>query len=344
MEEQAMNMSSMSILKLSAYVMFGEVAVTLLSTGIYMDARIRSIANEVLQPDQVLKSLGKLAEANPDQLPDRVCSEKILRITPMLNCGNLGCEKRKECESKVSALAHLAGIATGLASGAALSAYLFKSCLSKPGATIGFCVEDFNTNLTFGKLGFALGATTICGYYLSRFLVFSRLSGMSRDLVPAVRVNLMKADYEALGKGLKDIIGRTVDPQEIATIHRLAQKLLDNMPAIQHAICKSASLEREEAMTVVVPLESACRHVLAYTGSQPSSQPEKIDPPKEATPPSQPEKVDPPVVETPPSQLLSVDLPTGGTPPLKRQSSKPGSYPFQFSPPKLKHSSFRIWS
>lgn len=269
----------MSIFKLAFYVTLGETAVRGFSRSIQMDAKIRSIADEVLQPDQVLKSLGKLAEGDPDQLLDRVCSEKLLRMTPVLNCGNLGCEKRAECAAKVSDLAHLAGVATGLISAVALSASLFKSCLSKPGTSMGFCVEDFNSNLMYGKLGFALGAIAVGGYWLSQFLIFSRLKALSGDLFPAHRVNQMKGEYEALGKGLKDIQGRAIDPQEIATIHRLAQKLLDQMPAIKQAICKAASLEKEEAASVALPLENACRHVLVST----TAQPPKAEAPTEAT-------------------------------------------------------------
>lgn len=261
---------SMSVFKIFAYMGVADTFFTGGTQGIYNDAKIRSISDEVLRTDQVLKSLGKLAEGNPDQLPDRVCTERILRITPLVNCGNLGCEKRAECAAKVSQLAHIAGVAVGLASGAALSAYLFNSCLSAPGATMNFCAEDFRANLVVGKLGFALGAAVLCGYYLTRTLVYTRLIGLSGDLLPSGRINLLKMEYETLGNGLKEILGRTIDPQEIETLHRLAQKLLGQMPAIQRAICQSASLEKEEAMLVVIPMENACRQVLAYKGGPPA--------------------------------------------------------------------------
>ena len=213
------------------------------------------------EPNEALVNLARLSLSKPEELPYRICPNSFYTLVPTLHQGHLSVDSKKEADEVFRTIEALAGLSAGAAAAAIPIARWFGSCFANAG--LGTCaklgVEDL---FTLSGLQLLAGAYLV-SQIAKRFLIAPVIIMLSQDNFLPQRTLLISEEYTKMLHALNNNLEKPHDDRAFIEAAEIARQFLRLSPLIAKELHQSLALDTDKAKELIIPLETACRQILA---------------------------------------------------------------------------------
>jgi len=250
----------MSLLKFYGIIPLLPLAISLGTLPYRIWKSYRTPKQTEWKPNQAMVNFALLCSAKPEELYYRICPKSMYGMLPYLHQGNIGAENKKDADAAIGTFIEAASIATGVvAAGIPIIRY-FNDCLAHQ--SVGTCVKEGVADvLSYAGLPLIAG-----GYLVSRiakkFFIAPVMSILAADHYQQMRIVLLNAEYQKMLFSLNQILDMPADDPKFIQTTQLAKQFLRMAPHIENEIHTSLGIDRLEAKSLLMPLQTACRQIL----------------------------------------------------------------------------------
>jgi hypothetical protein len=260
----------MSLLKFYGTLPLIPLAVTLGMAPYRMWKAWRAPKQVEWKPNETMMNFALLCLAKPEEFPHRICPKSIRSFVPYLHQGVIGVETKQEADAAFETVVETISLAAGVCVAGIPIAKYFSACLSTQG--FGICAKEGAADLV-SYAGLPLIAGCYLAYRIAKgFFISPIVAVLIQDPYQATRMNLLDTEYKKILVSLNEILA--LPPEDPKFVHTapLAKQFLRLSPHIENEIHQSLGLDRQQAKALLMPLQTACRHILvkhAYSANAP---------------------------------------------------------------------------
>jgi len=250
----------MSLLKFYGTIPLIPLAINLGMMPYHMWKAWRAPKKVEWKPNETMLNFALLCIAKPEELPHRICPKSMHSFVPYLHQGVIGAENKKEADAAFETFVETASIAAGVCIAGIPIAKYFSACLSKQG--LATCAKEGAADLV-SYAGLPLIAGCYLAYRIAKgFFIAPIVSVLTRDAYQDTRMDLLAAEYKKILVALNVILDLPPGDPKFVQTAPLAKQFLRLLPHIENEIHKSLALDRQQAKDLLMPLQTACRHIL----------------------------------------------------------------------------------
>ncbi len=199
-----------------------------------------------------------LSQAKPEELPLRICPKQYFNILPLLR-GRLSASNN--ISAFLAKIAECTSAFFGISIPAIHIAKRFSSCLSN--APFGTCSKEMIDAL-FSLSGIQL---LIQAFLISQIVkhlwIQPILEIVAGDPFVEHRTKLLSKEYRNMLLALSEVLDQPRDDPKLMAVVSVAKKFLSLSPQIVKEMENSLALNIEQAKELILPLQIACRQILA---------------------------------------------------------------------------------
>lgn len=252
----------MGFLKVYTTIPFLPTAISILRLPVKAWKYCRSQSSITWNQNDPKQNFTQLSQAKSSELSKVICPKQLYDLVPYLHQGHFGFDNQEQMTKAVKDISNIASICTGICIGAIPILRFFNNCCSREG--MGVCtqhgVQDF---LSISGLPLMVGAYLI-SKIANSFIFESTLTMFTADTLSyGMRVQALVKEYGEMQKAVENQIEKPADDPEFIATAKLAQQFLRLSPHIERELHESLAIDKNQAKTIILPLQTICRQFVA---------------------------------------------------------------------------------